>query len=510
MARKQLARSSPYAGARREWESFLGLVPILDVSAVDPVLYQRCLAAVWRLRKRRAVSGEELRQACGLQFEEKFEFLLARLIRESILEPIIEQPFCFHLAKQDWTNPESGYAADQPQILIEITQREQTERLRVLKALESRLAAEGMSEKQLSKLEKERHGLQQLYRATWSQLSDAIGAEAADAIRKETEIDNPSKETPQFELPLEQERASDTEEKTMQRGNGTEQETQRATMPPAINSPDEPLPIPEELLQQLRAPLPAEAVSPNLDKPGLSVIKVIYVVERLNAVFGLNGWSVQNEVVESGRMVVVKAALTVPKYRIRIEQYGGNDNPDRGDAYKGACTDALSKCASYLGIGMDVYKGLHDPPRNGSRPQANGTQPGGARSAATGHSDDPVPPSRNGKPSGLKPTGLTSQNMAERFTSMRQVLGADRYNEVLGRHGYSEITDIPSLEKAREAYRALLEAFRPRFCETMKALGRKEYAKILRELRFKDNTDLRPEQAIQVFRYMEETLRARE
>ena len=39
---------------------------------------------------------------------------------------------------------------------------------------------------------------------------------------------------------------------------------------------------------------------------------------------------------------------------IAIEQFGGNDNPDRGDAYKGACTDALSKCASYLGIGMDV------------------------------------------------------------------------------------------------------------------------------------------------------------
>ena len=118
--------------------------------------------------------------------------------------------------------------------------------------------------------------------------------------------------------------------------------------------------LPADLLEKLKAPLPPEAVSPNPHKPGLSVIKVIYVVERLNEVFGLNGWRVVNQVVESGRMVVVKATVTIPEYGIVIEQYGGNDNPDRGDAYKGACTDALSKCASYLGVGMDVYKGLRD------------------------------------------------------------------------------------------------------------------------------------------------------
>ena len=116
----------------------------------------------------------------------------------------------------------------------------------------------------------------------------------------------------------------------------------------------------------MREPLPAEAVSPNPLKPGLSAIKVIYVVERLNDVFGLNGWHMDNEVVETGRMVVVRATLAIPKYGIAIEQFGGNDNPDRGDAYKGACTDALSKCASYLGIGMEVYKGLTDNrPRDG-------------------------------------------------------------------------------------------------------------------------------------------------
>jgi hypothetical protein len=195
------------------------------------------------------------------------------------------------------------------------------------------VAAEGLSEKQASKLQKERHELRQLYEAAWSELSDAIGAEPAGAIRKETEISKTREDAPQFELPLGEDKADREEKQPMEQVNGLEQATQAATMPPPVDNPDDPLPLPEGVLEQLRAPLPAEAVSPNPGKPGLSVIKVIYVVERLNQVFGLNGWGVQNEVVENGPMVVVKAALTVPKYRIRIEQYGGNDNQDRGDAY---------------------------------------------------------------------------------------------------------------------------------------------------------------------------------
>src|SRR5579871_1985747 len=169
--------------------------------------------------------------------------------------------------------------------------------------------------------------------------------------------------------------------------------------------------LPADVLEKLKAPLPPEAVSPNPNKPGLSVIRVIYVVERLNDVFGLNGWRVVNQVVESGRMVVVKATVTIPEYGIVIEQYGGNDNPDRGDAYKGACTDALSKCASYLGIGMDVYKGLYEQP--GTGPQ-NGASSAGRVPAPIGRS------TQNGaQSSGAPPTGLTSRNMAGRFSSMR-------------------------------------------------------------------------------------------
>src|ERR1700746_3047178 len=162
----------------------------------------------------------------------------------------------------------------------------------------------------------------------------------------------------------------------MQPVNGVDQTHEAATIssPPPEHSEDLPQ-LPEDVKAKLKEPLPREAVSPNPEKPGLSVIKVIYVVERLNEVFGLNGWHVDNEVVETGRMVVVRATLSIPRYAIAIEQFGGNDNPDRGDAYKGACTDALSKCASYLGIGMDVYKGLHDDRlKNGSGAHQNGSR----------------------------------------------------------------------------------------------------------------------------------------
>jgi len=100
--------------------------------------------------------------------------------------------------------------------------------------------------------------------------------------------------------------------------------------------------------------------------------------------------------------------------------------------------------------------------------------------------------------------------MAGRFTSMRSVLGVAVYGEILGRHAFREVTNIPSLEKAREVYRALLDSFRARFSERMRAVGNDEYGKILVELRIKPNVKLTPEQAVQVFNHMEETLNARQ
>src|ERR1700683_1353394 len=293
----------------------------------------------------------------------------------------------------------------------------------------------------------------------------------------------------------------------MQSVNGVEhaQPSAEAQPPVAENSADA-VQLPDDLKVKLKEPLPREAVSPNPQKPGLSVIKVIYVVERLNEVFGLNGWHVDNEVVETGRMVVVRATLSVPRYAIAIEQFGGNDNPDRGDAYKGACTDALSKCASYLGIGMDVYKGLHDErTRDGSGAPQNGSSSTVAHPAPR-----PTPMPNSTQSRNAAPTGLTSRNMAARFTSMRSVLGVPEYGDILGRHGYREVTNIPSLEKARDVYRMLVDAFRVHFGEAKRTLGNAEYVKILSELRLNPKAKLNPDQAVRVFNRMKETLKAKQ
>lgn len=136
--------------------------------------------------------------------------------------------------------------------------------------------------------------------------------------------------------------------------------------------------VPSELVRKLYAPLPPEAIRPHPTKEYLSSVKAIFVIERLNEVFGIGGWTYRSEVIENpgptqvpdrrqgaapgamkdkAGMIVVRVVFRVAAFGIRLEQFGGSDNEDRGDAYKGAVTDALSKIASYLGIAIDVYKG---------------------------------------------------------------------------------------------------------------------------------------------------------
>ena len=111
----------------------------------------------------------------------------------------------------------------------------------------------------------------------------------------------------------------------------------------------------QELL--LRQPLPAEAKKPHPTKKFLTTINAIYVTERLNDVFGIGSWQIKAELQElRDKMIVVKTTLRIPEYGIEYECFGGNDNADLGDAYKGAVTDAITKIGSWLGIGVEVWK----------------------------------------------------------------------------------------------------------------------------------------------------------
>ena len=134
----------------------------------------------------------------------------------------------------------------------------------------------------------------------------------------------------------------------------------------------------EQLKAELYAPLPAEAIKQHPTKTFLSTIKPIYITDRMNEVFGIGQWQTKTEnvLVNDNGTVVNKTTLIIKEYDIYYECFGGNDNGgagskgfDLGDAFKGATTDALNKIASYLGIGIDVYRGKQShAPSNYSKP----------------------------------------------------------------------------------------------------------------------------------------------
>ena len=199
------------AELRYEWQSFLGLLPVLDLRPMDLVLYQRCQAAVWRSRKS-AISRTDLLQAAGLGFQAEtvdFDLLLAQLVREEILEPIISSPFHFQIRRRNWTHPESAYAADD-RSLSAIAREEQAGRSRMLGVLGERIDNPRLPERRVQQIRKERDDLEQIYEATWLELENAVGSQAAHAIRKSVEEAREAGVV-QLELQLEKKRTFDLE-----------------------------------------------------------------------------------------------------------------------------------------------------------------------------------------------------------------------------------------------------------------------------------------------------------
>lgn len=130
-------------------------------------------------------------------------------------------------------------------------------------------------------------------------------------------------------------------------------------------------------------------------KPGrggkrVSYIEGGYVISRLNQAFSPLGW--EFKIVEKGQTdrqnenntegeVWVYGELTIidhkNAYRTTKGQYGQHPIHKKvpiGDAYKAAGTDALKKCASLIGIALDVYWGQLDAPEDkptDSKPSKN-------------------------------------------------------------------------------------------------------------------------------------------
>jgi hypothetical protein len=131
----------------------------------------------------------------------------------------------------------------------------------------------------------------------------------------------------------------------------------------------------DDIRTALLAPLPPEALKQHPTRSYLTTINAIYVTERFNDVFGLDGWKFRTEIVkDDGKWVVVQVFFTATTmmdidtipYEASIERsaFGGNDNEDVGDRYKGAVTDALTKIGSMLGVGTHVWKNENVPGRS--------------------------------------------------------------------------------------------------------------------------------------------------
>ena len=131
-----------------------------------------------------------------------------------------------------------------------------------------------------------------------------------------------------------------------------------------------------------------------------------YVYERLNDVFGIDGWMYSVDIISqtpNGKKMYVDVKVTL---RCRLGegvveriQFGGNENPrDVGDSYKGAVTDALTKCASMIYIAQDVYKGQHTHLKT----YDNGTGAGVLKQQTTSKTDSSVSQPQNPAPSPKK------------------------------------------------------------------------------------------------------------
>jgi len=123
----------------------------------------------------------------------------------------------------------------------------------------------------------------------------------------------------------------------------------------------------------------------------LTGVKPQYIVERLNDVFGHEGWDFEiikhglegKDAWVYGRLTIYETkrdteAIDGPLIRKIMtvkEQFGSgkfNSATGFGDAMKSAATNSLDKCASWLDIAHEAYKGLVEIPE--SHPDKEGSE----------------------------------------------------------------------------------------------------------------------------------------
>ena len=129
----------------------------------------------------------------------------------------------------------------------------------------------------------------------------------------------------------------------------------------------------EEARDMLEKDFPAEALSPIPGGANLTSINASWCTERLNKVFGLCGYGwryiiCSNDMPMPGQVIacvslaykLVDVETGETHWSEAVPQFGGGVQRGKGplgDAYKSAVTDALTKAASLVGLGLNTFKG---------------------------------------------------------------------------------------------------------------------------------------------------------
>lgn len=186
--------------------------------------------------------------------------------------------------------------------------------------------------------------------------------------------------------------------------------------------------LPSGFRERLSKALPEEAIKPHPTFKHLSTIKSAYVLERLNTVFGINGWDFESEIIKEETVeheVNRKVSGKSEKQRVKVNklhvvvvgrlyfrefdlygpiQYGSHDDEmkNMGNAFKGAVTDCLSKCASIVEIGIQVFKGHPDDRTPNKTMRLDENIPSTSKEKSKPHEEPETPPvEENGDPNDM-------------------------------------------------------------------------------------------------------------
>jgi len=116
--------------------------------------------------------------------------------------------------------------------------------------------------------------------------------------------------------------------------------------------------------EALAAPFPPEEVH---WRPGavsgnralaLPYIDVRQVMERLDSIFGVDGWESSYRFLNGGTAVLCRLRVRFgdDEWVCKMDVGGESDQPDEGDRYKAAVSDSLKRAAVHLGVGRYLYR----------------------------------------------------------------------------------------------------------------------------------------------------------